>query len=185
MKCLLSPVLGIAVLTAAPMINLQAEALPPGQVDFGVFTAPERGGEFVEVNLTGSLICIAARLVEKAEPEVAQLLEGLKLVHVNVIGLDDRNRAELEKRVQRVRKDLDGKGWERIVTARKQEQHVSVYLKTHNKDSVQGLVVVALDGSKQAVFINIVGDIKPDQLSLLGDRLHIEALKKAAGALEK
>jgi hypothetical protein len=35
-----------------------------------------------------------------------------------------------------------------------------------------------LDGKQQAIFVNIVGDIKPEQLALLGDRLHIEPLKK-------
>jgi len=160
-------------------------ALPPGQVDFGTFSPPGSGAEFVEVNLTKTLISFAARLVEKEEPDVAQLLNGLELVRVTVIGLDDENRAGLEKRMQTIRKELDAKGWERIVTAKKEDQDVGVFLKTRGKDAVQGLAVIVMEGNRQAVFVNIVGDIKPDQLSLLGDKLHLDPLKKVGRATEK
>jgi hypothetical protein len=62
---------------------------------------------------------------------------------------------------------------------------VGIYLKTHDNGNVQGLVVIALDGKKEAVFVNVVGDIKPDQLSTLGDRLHIDPLKKLGRSEEK
>jgi hypothetical protein len=45
---------------------LAAEKAVPGQADFGSFTAPTGGGEFVEVNVPGGLISLAARFVEKA-----------------------------------------------------------------------------------------------------------------------
>ena len=38
--------------------------------------------------------------------------------------------------------------------------------------------MVVIDGGKQAVFVNVVGDIKPEQLSMLGETLHIDPLKK-------
>ena len=113
------------------------------------------------------------------------MLNGLELVRVTVIGLDDENRASLEKRMQTIRKELDAKGWERIVTAKKEDQDVGVFLKTRGKDAVQGLAVIVMEGNRQAVFVNIVGDIKPDQLSLLGDKLHLDPLKKVGRATEK
>ncbi len=185
MKRLIPLSLGTALLLATVAAGTRGETLPPGQIDFGDFAPPSSGGEFVEVNLTSSLISLAARFVEKADADVAQLLSGLHLVRVNVIGLDDSNRPELEKRIQGVRKQLDGKGWERIVTAQKEGQDVSVFLKTQNKDTVQGVVVMVLDGDKQAVFVNVVGNIKPDQLALLGDKLNIDQLKKAGEATKK
>ncbi len=172
-------------IAAALVANTHAETLEPGQIDFGKFAPPASGGEFVEVNLTSSLISLASRFAEKADADVAQLLRGLHQVRVNVIGINEENRPELEKRTQEVRKQLDKKGWERIVTAQKEGQDVSVYLKTQNNDTVQGLVVMVLDGSKQAVFVNVVGEIKPDQIALLGDKLNIEGLKKAGEAAAK
>ena len=150
----------------------------PGQVDFGTFSPPKGDGEFVEVNVPTSLITLAARLVEKEEPDVAKLLNGLKLVRVNVIGLDQENRAALQKRAQKIREELAGKGWERIVTAQQKDQNVSVYLKMTDKGAVQGLTAVVLDGKEHAVFANVVGDIKPEQLALVGERFNIDPLKE-------
>ena len=99
-------------------------------MDFGTFTPPTSGVEFVEVNVTSSLISLAAHFIEKNEPEVAKLLNGLQLVHVNVIGVNDDNKADLESKAQKIRKQLEGHGWERIVMAQQQEQNVAVYLKT-------------------------------------------------------
>ena len=178
MKRLLPYTLGLALLSTSVLASRGEETLPPGQVDFGKFSASDSAGQFVEVNLSGGLISLAARLVEKQEPEVAKLLNGLQLVHVNVIGLDANNRDGLEKRVQHIRKELDGKGWQCVVTAQKQEKDVSVFLKMRDKDAVQGLAVVAMDGKERAIFVNIVGDIHPEQLSLLGEKLHLDPLKK-------
>lgn len=164
---------------------LGAETQPPGQIDFGKFSAPGAGGEFVEVNLSSSLISLAAKFIEKEEPEVARLLNTVQLVRVNVIGLNDENRSDLEKRAQKIRKELDTKGWERVVTAREHDQDVGVYVKTHGKETVQGIVVMVMEGNKEAVFVNIVGDIKPEQLALLGDKLHLDPLKKAGRTFEK
>ena len=176
--------LGTLILSAWAA-NLAADTLPPGQVDFGTFTAPSGGVEFVEVNVTSSVIGLAAKFVEKDQPDVAQVLKGLQLVHVNVVGMNDENRSDLAARVEKIRKELEGKGWEKIVVAQQRDQNVGVYLKTRDKDTVQGLVVVAVDGNKQAVFVNVVGDIKPEQLSMLGERLHIDPLKKLGHPDEK
>jgi hypothetical protein len=184
MKCLMPCIVGAAILPLLVASNAWAEATPPGQVDFGTFTAAQ-GGEFVEVNVTSSLISLATKFLEKDQPDVAQILKGLQLVHVNVIGMNEGNRSELESRVQDIRKDLESKGWERIVKVQERAQDVGVYLKSQNKDTVQGLVVVVLDGNKEAVFVNIVGDIKPEQLSMLGEKLHIDPLKKAGEQIGK
>lgn len=173
--------LASALFSSTLALSLHAEPLPPGQVDFGTFTPTAGGGEFVEVNLTSSLISMAAKFIEKQEPDVAHLLNGLEMVSVHVIGLSDENRSELQERMEKTRTELTKKGWERVVTARHEGKDVGIFLKTRNKDAVQGLVVMVLDGNEHAVFVNIVGDIKPEQLSLLGERLHIEPLKHLGG----
>ena len=184
MKCLMPCILGTVILPLATAFNATAEALPPGQVDFGTFSAAQ-GGEFVEVNVTSSLISLATKFLEKDQPDVAEVLKGLQLVHVNVIGVNEDNRSELETRLQGIRSDLESKGWERIVKVQEKGQDVGVYLKTQNKETVQGVVVVVMDGKKEAVFVNVVGNIKPEQLSMLGEKLHIDPLKKIGKEIEK
>jgi len=176
---------GLAILAAALGINAQADNTPPGFVDFGKFSAPSSGAECVEVNISGNLISIAARLTEKSEPEISDLLHGLRSVRVNVIGLTDENRADMEKRVKTIRSELDTKGWQHVVAVQNQGEDVGVYLKTRGDEAVEGLVVTVIEGNHEAVFVNIVGDIKPEKLATLGEKLNIEPLKKAAQALEK
>ncbi|HWY74889.1 MAG TPA: DUF4252 domain-containing protein [Verrucomicrobiae bacterium] len=185
MKRFMPWMIGTATLCAAATLAYGAEDLLPGQVDFGSFSPPKGDGEFVEVNVPTGLITMASKLVEKDEPEVAKILSGLKLVRVNVIGIDEDNRAELQKRAQKIRKDLSGKGWERIVTAQQKDQDVSVYLKIDDKGAVQGLAAVVLAGKDQAVFANIVGEIRPEQLAMLGEKLHIDPLKEIGDAAQK
>src|SRR6266436_7091107 len=184
MKRVLSLAIGTATLFAMNTALWAADLLP-GQIDFGSFSPSTGGGEFVEVNLPSSLISMGARLVEKDEPEVAQLLSGIKLVRVNVLALDEDNRADIQKRAQKVRKDLASKGWERIVVAQQKDQDVGVYLKLTDKGAVQGLTAVVMDGKEHAVFVNVVGEIKPEQLAVLGEKLHIDPLKKIGRAAEK
>jgi len=175
----------LAVISALATTGICAENAPPGYIDFGKFSPPASGGEFVEVHIKSNLISMVARLAEKHEPEVAELLRGLHLVRVNVIGLDDGNRAEMEKRVKKLRSELDAQGWERIVTAQKKDEDVGVYLKTRGEEAVEGVVVTVIQGNHEAVFINIVGNIKPEKIAVIGERFNIEPLKKIGQAVEK
>jgi len=177
MKRLLPWIVGTITLCASATLVLGSELLP-GQVDFGTFSPPKGDGQFIEVNVPTDLIALASHFVEKDEPDVAKVLDGLKLVHVNVIGLDDENRAELQKRAKKVRTDLTGSGWEQIVMVQQKDQDVSVFLKTTDKGAIQGLVAVVLDGNEHAVFANVVGEIRPEQLAMLGDKFDIDPLKK-------
>jgi hypothetical protein len=166
----------VALTLATPA---RAQTPPAGQVDFGKFSPPKSGAEFVEVNISSGLLSMASRLVPKDEPEVAKLLGGLQRIHVNVVGLDDDNRADIEKRAKKIRSELETQGWERIVTAQKDNQDVGVYIKTHGTNAIAGLTLVVMEGKKQqAVFINIVGDIKPEQIAQVGERLNIDPLKE-------
>src|SRR3954470_17692300 len=144
MKSLTSFAVGIGLVALVFNTASGAVTLPPGQVDFGKFSPSGSGGEFVEVNITSSLISLAAKFMEKQEPDVARILGGLQLVRVNVIGLNADNRDDLEKRARRIGQELDNKGWERIVMAQKDTQDVGVYLKSKGKDAVQGIVVTVM-----------------------------------------
>jgi Domain of unknown function (DUF4252) len=170
--------LASACLWAALSPNLQAKDDVPGYVDFGKFSPPASGGEFVEVHIQNNLISMAARLAEKSEPEIAEVLRGLQLVRVNVIGLKDDNRSEIVDRIESIRDRLDEQGWERIVTAQEKNEDVRVFVKTKDQDTIQGVVVTVLEANRQAVLVNIVGNIQPEKIALIGERFHLDLLKK-------
>lgn len=168
----------VACATSFALVSPAAES-PAGLVDFGKFTPPASGGQFVEVNIKGNLLAMAAKLVGREEPDVAELIRGVQGVRVNVVGLDDGNREEVKERLGRVRGELEARGWERVVTAKSGTEDVAVYLKTRGEEAVEGIAVTVLEGEREAVFVNIVGDIRPDKLAELGERLGIEPLKEA------
>ncbi len=156
-----------------------------GYVDFGKLTAPASGGEFVEVRISSNLIGMAARLVEKSEPEIGEVIRGLKLIRVNVIGLTDENRTQVQERVKAIRGQLDGQKWERVVIAQEKDSDVGVYMKMQGEEAVEGIVVTVLDGNKEAVLVNIVGNIRPDKIALIGERFNLEPLKEIGEKMPK
>ncbi len=154
-----------------------------GAIDFGEFKAPENG-QFVEISINSNLINMAARLVEKEEPEAAKVLGGLKSIRINVIGLNDDNRADLKERMNTIRTQLTQKGWDRLVTVQEKNQDVGIFTKVRGKEAVEGITVTVIDGDKEAVFINVVGDIRPEQLADVADRLNLEPLKRISMAMD-
>jgi hypothetical protein len=183
MKHLFLQSLGLFALSAT--LTLQAATPSSGLVDFGKFTPPESGRQFVEVNINSNLIGIAARLTQRAEPEVAELLQGIQRIRVNVMSLDEANRTEVENRVKTIREDLDKQGWERIVTVQQKTEDVGIHLRTRGQEAVEGLVVTVLKGNKEAVLVNIVGNIVPEKLAILGERFNIDPLKQMGPGFAK
>lgn len=173
-----------ASILAAIACGLQAANPTPGYIDFGNLAPADSGAEFVEVNVNTHLITMASRLAAKAEPQVAELLQGLKGIRVNVIGLNEGNQANIEERIKAIRAQLNTDGWERVVTAQQKKEDVSVYMKTRGPEAVEGIFVLVRDGRKQAVLVNVVGDIRPEKLAMLGERFNIEPLKKLGGQLQ-
>lgn len=178
---LIAALIGAAVATSTTI----ADPVPAGFVDFGKFTPSAAGGEFVEVKLSRGLIQMASKITRKHEPEVADLLRSLESVRVNVIPLGDDNRAETEAKVAAIRTELEGKGWEKVVSVRERDQDVAVLLKTKSDASVDGVVVTVIENGRQAVFVNVVGNINFEDLSRIGDQLDLGPLKEVGKAVSK
>jgi len=183
MKEILHQTRMIAAASLLFSIPLRADNPPPGLVNFGKFTKPTNG-ELVEINLNGDTLAMAAQVGGKAQPDLAEVLRGLHSIRVNVVGLDNQNREEVTSRMKALRSELDTLGWQQVVSVQEKKEDVGIYLKTRGREAVEGLVITVLDGRKEAVFINIVGDIKLEKLAALGDKFNLDALKKAAAALK-
>lgn len=150
----------------------------PGYVDLGTFVPSESGGQFVEVNLHGTLLRLASRIAGKDDPEVGKLLQGLHAVRINVVSLDESNRADLEQRADSIRDSLVSKGWQKVVTVRESKDHVSIYMKSGADDTIEGITLTVLGKDGEAVFLNVVGNIQPEQLALVADEFGIDPLKE-------
>lgn len=184
MKALPRPIHAIAVALTLFSAPLWAAEKAPGQIHFGTFTKATNG-ELVQIHLSSDMIAMATQFAGKGQPELADALNGLHSVSVNVVGLDDQNRDEVTARLKSVRGQLDAGGWQPVVKVQEKNEDVGIYLKTRGREAIEGVVITVLEGRKQAVFINVAGDIKVEKLAALGEKLNIGELKKVAKELMK
>lgn len=168
----------LSIVSAFALAAVAARATEPGYVDLGKFK-PAAGCEFVEVNIGTPMLKVASLFMDHQDADVSALIKNLKHIRVNVIGLDETNRAETTARVEKVRAELETQGWTKMVTVHEKgdTEDVAIFVKTNGEETIDGLVVTVIDAQKgEAVFVNVVGNIKPEQLASLGRGLHIDHL---------
>ncbi len=179
MKNLLRSAFAAATLSLALTASTHAANLEAGAIDIGQLM-PSSKGQFVEVNLSPAMLKFAARIAAKQEPEVAELIRNLKSIRVNVVGLDDSNRAGTIEQIEGVRRKLEAQGWTKMVTVREKNDgdNVDVHVMQRGEEAIDGLVVTVIDKKGEAVFVNIVGNINADQIAQIADKFDIEPLRK-------
>jgi hypothetical protein len=130
----------------------------------------------IEVNIRGALLNLVAEATKYEDPELSDMLHRLKMIQIR--GFEMRGgRNELRTRSADLGKRLEAMGWETVVRVRDDEEHVQMYM-LMSGDSIDGMVVLAMDDrDAEAVFVNIVGEIKPDQVGRIGRKFNIGALE--------
>jgi glyceraldehyde-3-phosphate dehydrogenase/erythrose-4-phosphate dehydrogenase len=118
------------------------------------------------------------------EKDPAKLLRNLQGVRVNVIGLTDENREDTKNRIEAVRSQLSNSGWDRIVTVKDGSEDVGVFVKLRGEEAIEGVVVTIVNGDREAVFVNVVGNIQPEQIAKVGESLNIKPLKEIGRQIE-
>jgi len=179
MNNLLRSSLAAATLSLALTAASYAAETEAGAIDIGQLM-PSAKGQFVEINLSPAMLKFAARIAAKQEPETADLIRNLKSIRVNVVGLDDTNRASTLEKIEAVRAKLETQGWTKMVTVREKEggDNVDIHVKQRGEEAIDGLVITVIDRKGEAVFVNIVGNINADQIAAVAEKLDIEPLKK-------
>jgi len=178
MKTILRSFAATASLALALTGAARAADTEPGFVDIGQLV-PSAQGRFVEVNLSPGMLKFAARIAAHEEPETADLLANLKRIRINVVGLDEANRAGNLEKIESVRRSLEAQGWTQMVAVRERDNgdNVDIHVKQHGEDAIDGLVITVIDHKGEAVFVNIVGNISADQLAKVAEKFDIEPLR--------
>lgn len=160
--------------------GLAAKAPSAGYVDFAAFT-PNPDGQLVEVKVDSGLLRFAAKVAAAREPEAAEIIRNIESVRVNVVELNATNVADATAKIEAVRSQLESAGWAPTVKVRdpKKGENVAIYIKSGADDTIEGIVVTVLEDGKQAVFVNVVGNIRPEQLGEIGKRFDIPVLKRS------
>ena len=185
MKNLLRSSLAAATFSLALVSATFAADTESGYFDLGQFTPAEKG-QFVEINLSSGLLKFVAKLAAVKEPEAAALIGNLRQVRVNVVGLDDHNRAGTVEQINIIRRKLAAQGWTQVVSVREKAggDNVDVHVKQNANESIDGIVVTVIDKKGEAVFVNIVGNINADQLGVIAEKFDIDPLRKVHSKIE-
>ncbi len=148
----------------------------PGFVDFAELGKLGHEAK-VEVFLKGPMLELLSGFLKNEEPELYDIVNKLKLVRVLVFETDDigDRMADFSKRTS---EEMDKKGWERIVKVREDGERVDIYcLPSKDYEWINGIVVMVIDGGDEAVFVNIVGELRPDEIGKLGAHFDIDELE--------
>ena len=146
-----------------------------GHIDFADLSS-DYGEPKVEINLTANLMQMVGSFAKAEDPEVAEMLSNLEFVKVRIYGLNGKlDKANFT--VDNLSKKLKAENWETLVTVNdyEEDQNVRIFSKTTD-NIIDGFVVMVVSPEKEggeAVFINIVGDIDPNQIAKITDNLDI------------
>ncbi|HEU4364289.1 MAG TPA: DUF4252 domain-containing protein [Candidatus Krumholzibacteria bacterium] len=150
----------------------------PGYVDFSMLDKLGQEAK-VEVNLRDPMLGLVGKFIGEDDPELKDLLAGLKLVRVRVYAVTPETIEKLLAAGSEASLRLDRDGWERIVRVRDEGEHVDVYFKpSRNTEWIEGVLVIAVGEDDEAAFVNIVGTIRPEDVSRIGDHLDIDGMDK-------
>ena len=142
----------------------------PGYVDLERIAVPDEAEELALIDLTPSLLQLAASSSED-DPELAKALAMVRSLRVKSFSLDDEYAKQLRPVIEEIEAELERDDWNRIIFVRDGDEMFSVSTKEHG-DKIAGVMVMAFEPGDEAAFVNIIGEI--DLASLLHLALGME-----------
>ncbi|MEE8338962.1 MAG: DUF4252 domain-containing protein, partial [Xanthomonadales bacterium] len=104
-------------------------------------------------------------------PEAAELFKRLHGVRVSVFENPSMNEGAVDY-VKTISSKLNQQGWESVVTVNTDDEQVRIFMK-FNGENVEGITVMVLQ-EDEAVFVNVIGDLKPDELGKVMENFDID-----------
>jgi len=146
----------------------------PGYIDFDNLSFFKDKEKKVEVSIKPPLLKFVSKVTSKEDPELSELLQNLQLIKVDVFDIDQTELDEVKSIIQSTSKELESKNWENIVRVKEKNEQVEIFTNFTN-DQLSGFVIMVVN-NKEAVFVNIIGNIDPEQLGKLGGKFNIPKL---------
>ena len=114
----------------------------------------------MSLSLGPAILGFAARHVED-DPQAEALLSSLDGVRIRIYEVDG-DAGRVGERMARMSERLQGDGWEPVMLVRQPDEQVHMLLRVVD-ERIHGMTVLVLDGDSEAVVINLMGDIRPEQ----------------------
>lgn len=160
---------------APPPPSLEGD---PGYVDFAELGVHPPGRPKLRVNLYGALLHLVAEATRSDEPGFSELIEKLRGIFATVYEVPPEARAAIEKKATDTANRLQARGWQTVFEMHEGDGDSS-YLQVHTDgDRILGLAVMFVEPDGTAGFINVVGDITPEDVGRLGRTFNIDALQR-------
>ncbi len=154
----------------------------PGFVDFADLGIDPPGEVTLRVNLHGPLLRLVAEAARGPEPGFAELIEKLQGIFAQIYEVPKGRREAVERAARDTARRLEGRGWQTVVELREPGGDTS-YLQVRTEgERILGLAVMFIEPGGSAGFINVVGDVTPEEVGRLGRTFDIEALERFEGA---
>jgi len=149
-------------------------------------TAPRSGDGYADLDSLGvidtdlvmslsigpALLHFAANHVDD-DPETKALLRGLDGVRVRIYEIE-REPLRVAERMERMSGRLQQEGWERVMTVRDGGDRAHVLLRIVG-ERICGMTVLVSDGESEAVLVNLIGEIRPEQFRNVMAALDVDA----------
>lgn len=169
------------ILALCGVLSLCANAsAADGQLKIPEFAGlADKAAESVIITLDPSLLRLAARFLDPADPQDAaarEAIAGIKGIYVRSYKFD-ADFAYPKADVDLVRKQLGAPGWQRLVEVRssKEQQNVDIYLLVE-QEKANGLAIIASQ-PREFTIVNIVGSIDMRKLHELEGQFGIPKLE--------
>jgi len=150
----------------------------PGYFDFSKIMSLKTGEDITEIYLEESMLKILSGLSNEKDVDLANALDGLKLIRVNEFIIDNDQKPKYEFTIQTFEKDLQNQKWERIIKSKSAGTLANVYVKKVTDNKFAGLVVMALDKEGKATLVNIVGNVDLKTIGKLSKEFNLPEINK-------
>ncbi len=126
----------------------------------------------LNISIGPTLLHFVARFMDD-EPETRDLLRSLDGVRVRIYEIDG-DASRVAQRIFRMSEHLREDGWEPVLLVRRQDEEVHMLLRMEN-DHISGMTVLVSDGESEAVIVNLMGKIRPEQFGDVMIALDVDA----------
>ena len=147
----------------------------PGYFDFSILDVVGKEDLTLNLTLEGDLLRAGAGLAGNGDADLGSLLSRLKQIRIQTFDMNESRSQKVQAKVGELGKQLEGKGWQPIVRAHDKDSHTCVYLKWGGQ-VIEGVAVMSVEADRKASFVNVIGDIDPEQVGRLGASFDIDGL---------
>lgn len=126
----------------------------------------------LSLSIGPAVLNFAARHVQD-DPETEALLRSLDGVRVRIYEIDG-DAGRVAERMSRMSGRLEDEGWEAVMTVRDGSERMHMLLRVVDEE-IRGMTVLVSDGESEAVIVNLMGTIKPEQFSDVMVALDVDA----------